>query len=110
MQHYHIDSEVLGYKFMCGQSECVDRRCAHSHVCSNGCHTQVYSELQENHFQQKGHDIALSLTEEQKSYADHLWKWLLHVVESNSVLECSGDKVLANRLLAEVSVAAAGLP
>ena len=67
----------------------------------------MYSELQENPFEEEEDDIALSLTGEWNQYVAPLRDWLLQVVKGNQVLVCSEERIMENQLLAEVSAAKA---
>lgn len=69
----------------------------------------MYSELQENPFEEEEDDIALSLTGVRNQYTAPLRDWLLQVVKSNQVLVCSEEMIQQNTLLAEVSAAVAGI-
>ena len=64
----------------------------------------MYSELQDNPYEEQKDDVALSLTGESNIYAAPLWDWLLHVVKGNEMLDCSRDNIMQNQLLAEVSM------
>lgn len=67
----------------------------------------MYSELQENPFEEEEDDIALSLTGVYNQYVAPLRDWLLQVVKDNQVIVCSEESIMQNELLAEVSTALA---
>lgn len=67
----------------------------------------MYSELQENPFEEEEDDIALSLTGVYNQHVAPLRDWLLQVVKDNQVIVCSEESIMQNELLAEVSAALA---